>query len=133
MSGSPQAPQIASVIRLLADADGGAVFHCAAGKDRTGLISAVLLGVLGVSDELIVSDYARSADQIDAIIDRVMRMKSYEETLEKMPADTLHAKPESMEALLAHVAAQHGSMLDYLCTSGVDLDVIERLRSKSLE
>ena len=126
-------PQIATVIRLLADAEGGAVFHCAAGKDRTGLISAVLLGVLGVSDELIVSDYARSADQIDAIIDRVMRMKGYEEALEKMPADTLHAKPESMEALLAHVGSQHGSMLDYLCTSGVDLDVIERLRSKSLE
>jgi protein-tyrosine phosphatase len=126
-------PQIARVIRVLAEADGAAVFHCAAGKDRTGVISAVLLGVLGVSDELIVSDYARSADQIDAIIDRVMSMKGYEEALDEMPADTLHAKPESMEAVVAHVTSRYGTMSDYLRASDVDDGVLERLRTKYLE
>ena len=47
---------IARVIATLARASGPAVYHCAAGKDRTGLVSAVLLGLLGVRDEQIVAD-----------------------------------------------------------------------------
>ena len=44
------------------------MYHCAAGKDRTGVISAVVLGALDVDDELIVADYALSAERIDEII-----------------------------------------------------------------
>jgi len=124
---------IARVIGVLASAHGGAVYHCAAGKDRTGIISAVLLGALGVPDDLIVADYALSGERIDAIIDRVMSMKGYEEALRAMPEDTLHAKPESMQAVVDHVAAQHGSMSDYLRGAGVDDRTLEQLRSKCLE
>jgi len=124
---------IARVVRVLASARGGAVYHCAAGKDRTGLISAVLLGALGVPDDLIVADYALSGERIDAIIDRVMNMKGYEEALRAMPEDTLHARPESMQAVVDHVAARHGSMSDYLRSAGVDDRVLEQLRSKCLE
>lgn len=125
--------KIASVIRILALSEGGAVYHCAAGKDRTGVISAVLLGALGVSDELIVADYALSAERIDAIIDRVMNMKGYGDTLKDMPADTLHAKPESMEEVLSGVADRYGSMTDYLREGGVDDAVLDALRLKCLE
>lgn len=124
---------IARVVGILAASEGGAVYHCAAGKDRTGLISAILLGVLGVPDDLIVADYVRSADQIDAIIERVMNMKGYEEALKTMPADTLHAKPESMETLLDHVRSQYGSMADYLRSADVGDDVIGRLRDNCLD
>ena len=68
---------IARVIEILATARGAAVYHCAAGKDRTGVISAVVLGAVGVPDDLIVADYALSAENIDAIIERVMGMKGY--------------------------------------------------------
>ena len=124
---------IAQVIRILAESEGAAVYHCAAGKDRTGLISAVLLGVLGVPDDLIVADYARSGDQIDAIIERVMNMKGYDEALKTMPADTLHAKPESMETLVEHVHSQYGTMADYLREAGVEEGVLERLRETCLD
>src|SRR5512144_2600872 len=49
----------------LAEASGPAVFHCAAGKDRTGVISAILLALLDVPDEVIVADYAATQDNLD--------------------------------------------------------------------
>lgn len=124
--------KIANVVRILAQAPGGAVYHCAAGKDRTGVISAVLLGALGVSDDLIVADYALSAERIDAIIARVMSMKGYEDALRHMPEDTLHARPETMERVVAEVAARYGSMEGYLRDGGVADDVLDRLRAKCL-
>jgi protein tyrosine/serine phosphatase len=126
-------PKIIDVVRILANSQGGAVYHCAAGKDRTGVISAVLLGALGVPDELIVADYALSGERIDEIIARVMSMKGYEETLHEMPEDTLHAHPESMETVLARVAETWGSMVDYLQGGGLESTDLERLRSKCLD
>ena len=126
-------PKIGRVVRILSHARGGAVYHCAAGKDRTGVISAVLLGALGVPDDLIVADYALSAERIDEIIARVMSMKGYQDTLREMPEDTLHARPESMEAVLAGVANRWGSMADYLLDAGLTADDLDRLRAKCLE
>ena len=54
--------QFVSVVRMISD--GGnhpMVFQCAAGKDRTGLVAAIVLGLLGVDDETIATDYAASA------------------------------------------------------------------------
>ena len=125
--------RIVSAVRLLATAAGGAVYHCAAGKDRTGVLSAILLGALDVPDEVIVADYALSAERIDEIIDRVMNMKGYADTLREMPEDTLHARPESMEAVLAGVANEWGSMRDYLEAGGFGEDEVETLRRKCLD
>ncbi len=125
--------KITNVVRILANASGGVVYHCAAGKDRTGVISAVLLGVLGVPDELIVADYALSGERIDEIIARVMSMKGYQDTLHEMPEDTLHAHPESMEKVLSQVARKWGSMADYLRDGGLDEADLARLRAKCLD
>jgi protein-tyrosine phosphatase len=124
---------IARVIETLAQAERGAIYHCAAGKDRTGVISAVLLGALGVSDDLIVADYALSSENIDAIIARVLSMKGYEKALEEMPEDTLHAKPETMEAVVTSVGSRYGTMAGFLREAGVSEATLERLRAKCLE
>ncbi len=126
-------PKITNVIRILANASGGVVYHCAAGKDRTGVISAVLLGTLGVSEELIVADYALSGERIDEIISRVMNMRGYQDSLHEMPADTLHAHPESMERVLERVTEKWGSMAGYLRSGGLDEADFDRLREKCLE
>ena len=125
--------KIVRAIRLLAWAERGAVYHCAAGKDRTGVISAVVLGALDVDDELIVADYALSAERIDEIIARVMSMKGYQDTLIDMPEDTLHAKPESMRTVLELAGEKWGSMTDYLREGGFTDDDFARLRAKCLE
>ena len=125
--------RIAGVVSILAHSKGSAVYHCAAGKDRTGVLSAVLMGALGVPDEMIVADYVLSAERIDLIIERVMSMKGYEDTLKDMPEDTLHAKPESMEEVVSGVAERYGSMGGYLRDAGLPDGVIEALRANCLE
>ena len=111
---------IARIFESLAAATAPAVFHCAAGKDRTGVISAVLLGALGVPDEFIVADYAASREGLDAIVERLMQSEGYREMFSALPPDTLHAEPETMITLLDRVRREWGSMGGYLESIGVD-------------
>src|SRR5215468_4379000 len=69
---------IAKVVTVLARTRDPAVFHCAAGKDRTGVISALLLSLLGVREEVIVADYAATREALDAIVDRLMASDGYQ-------------------------------------------------------
>ena len=124
---------IARVLVALAEAPGPAVYHCAAGKDRTGVISAVLLGLLGVPDEVIVADYAASQEKLDAIVGRLMAAEGYQAMLSALPPDTLHAEPETMIRLLERVRDEYGSMLGYARAIGVDEGQVARLRERLLE
>ncbi|MBI3782983.1 MAG: tyrosine-protein phosphatase [Deltaproteobacteria bacterium] len=118
---------IARVIETIAQADAPLVYHCAAGKDRTGVISAVLLGVLGVADDEIVNDYVLTKENLNQIIDRLATAKGYEVALEAMPADTLHAEPETMIDFLQRLRREYGSLCDYARAAGVRADSLERL------
>ena len=124
---------IARVITTIARARAPAVYHCAAGKDRTGVISAVLLALLGVKDAIIVADYAATQDNLDPIIDRLMESQGYREMLEVLPPDTLHAEPETMISLLERVRERYGSMLGYASAIGVGEEDLARLRERLLE
>jgi protein-tyrosine phosphatase len=124
---------IARVLDTLVASDAPAVYHCAAGKDRTGVISAILLGLLGVHDDVIVTDYAASHEQLDSIIDRLMETDGYQEMFEHLPPDTLHAEPETMISLLARVREQYGGMTGYAREIGISTPAIERLRARLLE
>jgi protein-tyrosine phosphatase len=123
---------IASIIAILANSDAPAVYHCAAGKDRTGVVSAILLGVLGVPDEVIIADYAATQENLDAIIDRLMSTKGYHSMLSALPPDTLHAEPETMIAFLERMRGTYGSMAGYARTAGAPDETIERLRERLL-
>lgn len=124
---------IARVVTVLADTPSPAVYHCAAGKDRTGVVSAVLLGALGVRDEVISADYAATRENLDAIVSRLMATEGYRTTLEALPPDTLHAEPETMIDLLSRVRERYGSMVEYLAAAGVPPDTLERLADAMLE
>jgi len=110
---------IARIVRVLAASTEPALFHCAAGKDRTGLVAAVVLGALGVRDDDIVEDYAATRRSLERIVDRLRTSSSYDYVFTELPPDTLHAEPETMERLLAHVADEWGSMRGYVLGSGV--------------
>lgn len=123
---------IGRVIRVLAQSDSPAVYHCAAGKDRTGVISAVLLGLLGVDDEIIVADYALTSANIDAIIERLNATEGYRNMLAQLPPDTMHALPQTMEGFLAKIRETYGSMEGYARDIGVDDPAVARLRAMLL-
>jgi protein-tyrosine phosphatase len=123
---------IARVITTLAATDAPAVYHCAAGKDRTGVVSAVLLGVLGVPDEIVVADYAATQDNLDAIIDRLMSTEGYQSMLSALPPDTLHAEPETMLKFIERMRGTYGSMAEYARSAGVPEASLEGLRARLL-
>jgi protein-tyrosine phosphatase len=125
--------KIARVLAMLADADGPAVYHCAAGKDRTGVISAVVLGILGVPDEVIVADYAATKENLEAIIERLMATKSYASVLSNLPPDTMHAEAETMVVFLERIRTDYGDMRSYARAAGVGPDTLETLVVRLVE
>lgn len=110
-----------------------AVVHCTAGKDRTGVLVAVLLSLLGVPDDVVVEDYARSAEAMVALRAKlIQRYPEGRETIEG--ADEMFAAhPEYMVGLLEDLGAEYGSIAAYAEQAGVTADVIERLRAALLE
>jgi len=124
---------IARVVDVLAECSTPAVYHCAAGKDRTGLISAIVLGLLGVPDEFIVADYAATQENLDAIIDRLKQSEGYREAIDNLPADTLHARPATMFSLLDQLRDRYGSFRGYANDIGLGDAVIHRLEGGLLE
>ena len=125
--------RVARILEILSEAEGACVYHCAAGKDRTGVVSAVLLGVLDVEPRVIIADYAATQENLDQIIERLLETRGYDTVLDPLPADTLHARPETMRELLEGLARTYGSAMDYARASGVHASTLERLRANLLE
>lgn len=115
------ADQFAHAMRILAVPESTpAVFHCAAGKDRTGVLAALILAGLGVDEELVVADYALSEAGMARTRDWVER--EHPEMLAQMgetPAFMLAAHPEAMRRVLSGLVTEHGSVAGYLGTIGI--------------
>jgi len=97
------------------------------------VISAVLLGTLGVRDEVIVADYAATRDSLDGIIERLLASEGYQEVLAALPPDTLHAEPATMISLLEKIRERYGSMRAYVRAIGVSDDDVALLETRMLE
>jgi protein-tyrosine phosphatase len=71
---------ITAALRSIAESPGAALVHCAAGKDRTGVVVGLALSAVGVQRDAIVADYAASGDRIGAILDRLRASATYPTT-----------------------------------------------------
>jgi protein-tyrosine phosphatase len=101
------------------------VFQCAAGKDRTGVLAALVLATLGVDEESIVSDYTRTAEVIDVIRQRDAALRRDREVPERF----LSVDAETMRALLAGLRDEYGSVTGYLDAHGLEPGAAEALRA----
>ena len=127
------AVSLAHILELFARSRTPAVFHCFAGKDRTGVVAAVVLGAVGVADEDIAEDYARSAPHLPAIRSSLERSRAFAEFVDRFPPDTLLAERETMAGLLADVRSRFGGVRGYLRTIGVPASTLASLESWLLE
>jgi protein-tyrosine phosphatase len=127
------ASSVTAAVRLLADTSNlPAVFHCSVGKDRTGVLAAVVLGLLGVPDEVIVEDYALSAAAMVRILERLEReFPEAEEVIARYRPVILSVDPASIRGLLHAVNAEHGSFAGLSSSLGVEPEV-EALRANLL-
>lgn len=127
----------AVLTRLAAPGSLPALIHCTAGKDRTGIVIALLLHLLGVSEDLILADYALSNAHYHRILHAarydLKRTASLGITENEMrPAMTVNA--DYLRRLFAHLRAEHGSVDHYLRSAvGLTEETIERLRAHLLE
>lgn len=121
-------------LELLSDpANLPAVFHCSVGKDRTGVLAAVVLGLLGVPDDVIVEDYALSAAAMARILDQFMAEypDSTDEVARFAPV-ILSVEPSTMEGFLDVVRQRYGSFEDMTVSMELSL-AVARLRESLLE
>jgi protein tyrosine/serine phosphatase len=110
------------------------VFHCAAGKDRTGVVAALLLAALGVDDDTIAHDYALSTYATEQMIAwlRVERPEALAE-MESVPTAFLASPSGAMQRFLDLVRERHGSPEGYLVDIGLDAAAIGSLRANLLD
>jgi protein-tyrosine phosphatase len=121
---------VAAVLRAVATAEpGGVVIHCHAGKDRTGVISALLLGLAGVPDELIAADYAESQARLWPLYENYVAEVG-EENVNFWWKPT--ATPEMMHTVLAHMRSKYGTIPTYLQQAGLTGAELAQLRQRLL-
>jgi protein-tyrosine phosphatase len=73
---------IVAAVRAIARSDGAVLVHCAAGKDRTGVVVALALDAAGIDRPAILSDYLATGERIDAILARLVSSPTYRKELE---------------------------------------------------
>lgn len=124
----------ANVVRALetmADADAlPLVFHCTAGRDRTGVVAAILLGCLGVDRADIVADYTAPEDGRRRMLEFLRGRADYADLNEDSPL--LDTRPEVMAGFLAELD-HHGGPAGWARNAGLDPEILVRLRDRLLE
>ncbi|HVX22976.1 MAG TPA: tyrosine-protein phosphatase [Acidimicrobiales bacterium] len=128
------APQIARALTIVAERQSHpVVVHCAAGKDRTGVLVAVLLGLLGVPEQTIVDDYALSEQAMTALRRRLVeRYPEGREVIEGAD-EMFSAAPANIASLLAALDADYGSVRGYGEAIGIGPETVAGLRDALLE
>jgi protein-tyrosine phosphatase len=129
---SDRPDSVVGSLRAIAEAPSTVLVHCAAGKDRTGVVVALALSVAGVEREAVVADYVASGERIDAIMDRLRASETYAADLDKMPANAHKPRAETMVAFLQQIDERHDGVLPWLKTHGFDGSDVDRLQSKLL-
>ncbi|BCH21210.1 tyrosine-protein phosphatase [Mesorhizobium sp. L-8-3] len=123
--------QIAQVISTIASADDGVVlFHCSAGKDRTGIIAALLLSLAGVDDDTIVEDYVLTAAVAAPLLERLRAEAIGRGGSAELVDSFLTSEPETMRGLLTHIAQAHGGTAAYLSAIGLDPSILATLKRR---
>jgi protein tyrosine/serine phosphatase len=108
------------------------LFHCAAGKDRTGVVAALLLGVLGVEADQTVADYVLTDVALEKILARLQDIELYAEMLGEAGQEDQRPRAENMHGLLAWLEGQGGATT-WLVGHGVTKREVDQFRAAMLE
>jgi protein tyrosine/serine phosphatase len=125
----------AAIFRAIAEAGpGGIVVHCHAGKDRTGLVSALLLALAGVPSETIAADYALTDAYLQPHYDEIRANNADPDPAKRERLEQwLVSPPETMLAVLSHLDRQYGGVRAYLLSAGLTPGELNRVRSRLRE
>ncbi len=122
----------ASVGAVARAGDGAVVVHCFVGKDRTGIVSALLLDLAGVEHEAIVEDYALTDGRVGPLVDTWIaeavdpHERAYRERISGAPR-------EAMESMLRMVRSRFGDARGYLLEAGLAAEDVRRIRDRLVD
>jgi protein tyrosine/serine phosphatase len=127
------AAAFAAVLERLVEPGGTpALVHCSAGKDRTGVLVALLLAAAGVERAAIVADYAATQERMDRVFGRLRSAQQFEAMKAQLPTFAMEAQPETMARFLDHVDAAWGGAAAWFEAQGVGSAVVARWRETLL-
>ena len=133
-----QARQLAVGVTLVAMNDGATVFHCAAGKDRTGVFAAVVLSLLGAATETVSADYAATASRLPRLYPRLRAILG--QLIPETPLTAgqhqgaiMGAHAASMDAMQRILVERHGSVAEPVRRAGLSDSVITLLRGRLVD
>lgn len=116
---------IRKVLEAIADAkDGTLLYHCFFGKDRTGILTLLLLTIAGVSEDDIVADYQVTYTYIEKYVE------DHADTLWSKNREMHYSKAETLQGLIKHMKEKYGSVYDYILSTGLSKEKIEKIRRK---
>ena len=121
---------IVAALRSVASSSGASIVHCAAGKDRTGVVIALALTVAGVPREEIVADYAATAERLPQLLARLRRSDTYRDDLNSRPDDSHRPRARTMERFLEYLDEHFDGPWGWLSTAGLTAEDADRLRSR---
>jgi Protein tyrosine/serine phosphatase len=125
--------RFAAVLRVIADGEAQpVVFHCAAGKDRTGLTAALVLGLCGVPDDAIVADFAFTESRMPSIIARHTERAEGTDAAVEVAGQQYGAQALTMTVVLAAMRTEYGSIEEYVSSVGLEPSVVADLRATLL-
>jgi protein-tyrosine phosphatase len=124
--------QVVAAVRTIATSEGPVLVHCAAGKDRTGVVVALALSAVGVRPEAIVADYMATGERTGPLLDRLRRSATYADDINSKPQSEHAPRPGTMPAFLDQVDARYGGAGQWLADHGFGEDGLDLLRAKLL-
>lgn len=119
-----------AVEHIAAHAGQPTLFHCAAGKDRTGVVAALVLMLLGVGDEAIVADYMDSAPNMPRMLARFAGWPRYRDHLAAMPPQVYAVEEAPIRSLLQSMRNRYGDAQEWALEGGIAAASIHRLRQQ---
>jgi protein-tyrosine phosphatase len=128
-------PGFGAICQAIAAAPAGVVLvHCQAGKDRTGIVVALLLALVGVADDVIAADYALSYPNLVGEYDRQLDEQGVTDPAEREAVHRARrSDPETILATLAHLRERHGGVDAYLRAAGLAPHELQALRDRLLD
>ena len=122
---------VVAALRALAEQeDGATVVHCAAGKDRTGVVVALALAVAGVPHDEIVRDYAMTADVIEALVAKLAASPTYAEDMDHRDLARHTPRADTMDRLLTVLDERFGGPVGWLTAHGFGPEDQAALRAR---
>jgi protein-tyrosine phosphatase len=128
------ATRVAAVMTAIAQApDGGVLVHCAGGKDRTGLVSALVLSLAGVAPETVAADYALSEKYLRPREEAYLLNGPGERAERERIVAMYSPKAEVMIETLDYMRRRYGGVEHYMRHAGVTADDVTRIRRRTVQ